>query len=279
MLESTTAKNILSTINLGKEGDAKSVSDIVINQQIKQEESATEGESDQEQLPPLTKRTRSVDLNQDSKWDKKLRIEAPALHSKTTSLYIWQLSRPLVIRELIAHVSECAGETPCFIWFDRIRSHCFATFSTIGATQKAREGLDERVFPPEDHSRKPMKADYIPSGKVLEWISLEEKEMSRSIRWRVNYSGNLNEEAYAELESFEVSPSPKSEINRGGHTERKLSEAEASLRESTLRLKLQSSVIRNKSNSNTNVKRTKAKPVVIYSEAPLHIIKERLSRR
>lgn len=321
------AKDGISKIWSGagaREEKSELVSGIDINSQVvgtehtemikdrpKDEKLQTEDKKKSQQLNPVMgiKRKRSeqslggqLDLQKDSatldSTRKKhhtlgnLDMDSPTLHPKTSALYIWNLSRPLVIRELSNHIAECAQEVPRTVWFDRVRSHCFAVFSSEFVAQRAREALHNHCFPEEDHSRKPMLVDYVPEGKVSEWIALEEKDGPRStIRWQVSYKQTLTGDSTAELEkcggissSKPANESSKHDNHSSGHalansTGRKLSNAEASLRESTLRLKLQSSVIRNKpSISSDRLRRTKAKPIIVYSEAPSHLIRERLNQ-
>lgn len=261
-------------------------------------DSATEGESeiDEETLKKRTKLSGdspTARVESISSMTEQSIPETPSLHTKTSSIHIWNLFRPLVIRDLTAHISECAQVEATVVWFDRVRSHCFASFPSVEAAQRAREALNNQIFPPDDHSRKPMKADYIPTELVSEWISLEERDGPRAYtRWQVVYTGG-NGQATAELKPCDSSSKPsstrKENIPTGPaasqvvHTPtRKLSEAEASLRESTLRLRLQSSMLKNKASkvAAPNVlKRTNTQPQIFYSEAPSHVIEERLKRK
>lgn len=276
---------------------------------ISDDESATESETDPSRSKAVSKiRIRSrpqpdspSTLNSKRESDD---LTRSGLHAKTTSIYIWNLVRPLVIREMKDHISKCAGAEAITVWFDRIRSHCFATFPSVEAAQRAQEALDNRVFPSEDHSRKPMRVNYIPTESVSRWISIEERDGPRSTtRWCVVYGINEAGETTASLETWADSAAKpsrqQSNLERDkqpvAHEEavfhtpiekpfRRLSDAEISLRESTLRLKLQSSMMKNKANREkaqtpTKLQRTKTEPRMFYSEAPPHVIAERLKNR
>lgn len=261
-------------------------------------ESATEGESEVDE-DRLRKRTKLSEDSPTARVESMSSLtqqsipETPSLHAKTSSIHIWNLFRPLVVRDLAVHISECAQVEATVVWFDRVRSHCFASFPSAEAAQRAREALNNQIFPPDDHSRKPMKADYIPTGLVDEWISLEERDGPRAYtRWQVVYTGG-DGQATAQLKPCNSSSIPSSTKKESIPTgpaasqvvqspTRKLSEAEALLRESTLRLRLQSSMLKNKASkiaSPNILKRTKTKPQIFYSEAPSHVIEERLKRK
>lgn len=120
----------------------------------------------------------------------------PSQYPITTAIYIWNLSRPLVIRELQRFISSCSGgEEPKRVWFDRIRTHCFVEFQTKKASQIAREAIHLARFPAQDLQRPPMMADYVPPDMLDKWIEMEEQEGTRSLkRWVVKYTEDPNSE-------------------------------------------------------------------------------------
>lgn len=227
-------------------------------------------------------------------------------HASTTSIHIWDLSRPLVIRELTAYIAFCAEEEPVLVWFDRIRSHSFAVFATKAAAAKARDAIDGQVFPQKDLSRKPMKVDFVPTEKVREWIAKQEAASSPAValqRWKIIYSGS-GKDTTAELvlagQDNEHTTSSPGDLPQHSTTApeetaqppavkdpaREMRDAEASLRESALRLKLQSSMMKNRENKNkksqptpSKLQRTAALPRMFYSEAPPDVIQERLRNK
>lgn len=202
-------------------------------------------------------------------------------HTETSSIYIWNLTRPLITQELKSYIIEVAQEEPTLVWLDRIRSHCFATFPTIAGARRACEALNDQVFPPEDRSRKPMKVDYVPTEKVADWISIEESDGPRSARrWKVRYVELVGG---AQTELVEIGgEKPEQRPSQERPRSSKL-DAEATLREATLRLKLQSSMLKNRVDkhapASSRFKHTKARPLLVYSEAPRDVIEERLKRK
>lgn len=108
----------------------------------------------------------------------------------TTAIYISNLSRPLVVRELENYIVESAGNVePKRLWLDNIRTHCFVLFDTMEPAKNARDALNGHRFPPGDNQGSILKVEYIPPVKVEEWIAMEEEAGTRSLkRWIVNYT-------------------------------------------------------------------------------------------
>ncbi|VVT48464.1 uncharacterized protein SAPINGB_P001792 [Magnusiomyces paraingens] len=167
-------------------------------------ESATEPEVKEEPDTSL------ADTNNDANTDLEIKEEpnpafdsdaVPSQYPITNTIYIWNLSRPLVILELQRHIILCAGgQKPKKIWFDRIRTHCFVEFEDTNASKLAREAIHMSRFPPQHEHRPYMMADYIPPEKLGEWIEMEEKEGVRSLkRWGVKYGKDQDGQATAEL--------------------------------------------------------------------------------
>ncbi|EEP79458.1 predicted protein [Uncinocarpus reesii 1704] len=124
------------------------------------------------------------------------RVVAPALHPATTSLYIRDFMRPLQVANLKKHLASLAAppnSTPdpdaiLDFFLDAIRTHCFVTFTSVAAASRVRTALHDTIWP-EERSRKPLWADFVPEEKVKEWADLERaREGGRDgPRWEVVY--------------------------------------------------------------------------------------------
>lgn len=125
------------------------------------------------------------------------RAVAPALHPATTSLYIRDFMRPLQPATLKKHLASLAtppGATPdpdiiLDFFLDSIKTHCFVTFTSVSAASRVRATLHDTVWP-EERSRKPLWADFIPEEKVKEWIGIETAPGNTgrdAPRWEVIY--------------------------------------------------------------------------------------------
>ncbi|KAI9807812.1 MAG: hypothetical protein M1825_005117 [Sarcosagium campestre] len=132
---------------------------------------------------------------------------SPALHPATTALYIRNFMRPLQPLALKEHLtalaapgSSAAASTaaaPVLTAFhlDAIRTHCLAVFSSIPAASRVRAALHDRVWP-DERTRKPLWADFVPEESVHEWIDIQKSTAaagggrgaaSSSKRWEVVY--------------------------------------------------------------------------------------------
>ena len=119
----------------------------------------------------------------------------PAIHPLTSALYIKNLMRPLHLEDLKARLIELATApsaeandlvlTDCFL--DQVRTHAFASFSSVAAAVRVRCSLHDAIFPQESN-RKALWVDFIPNSSMQEWIDREEQEPRGSIaRFEVSY--------------------------------------------------------------------------------------------
>lgn len=158
-----------------------------------------------ELISPKTQGTTSIDGAIDSMIeDEEERSVPPAIHPATNSLYIRELMRPLKDAALKAHIAQLARSptereepsaapdeevVPTF-YLDSIKTHGFATFSSVAAASRVRNGLHDRVWPAEGN-RKALLVDFIPQEKVQKWIDTELEtgggRASTAKRWEIVY--------------------------------------------------------------------------------------------
>ncbi|KAM0484500.1 hypothetical protein ACHAPX_001926 [Trichoderma viride] len=119
----------------------------------------------------------------------------PAVHTPTAALYISNLMRPLRDIDILEHLGSLASTSSTDSGQDRIvkfylnsiRTHAFAVFDTELSATRVRAALHKCVWPNESN-RKALSVDYIPPGKVDEWIDVEKAGGARSSsRWQVVY--------------------------------------------------------------------------------------------
>ncbi|KAI9695462.1 MAG: hypothetical protein M1836_006450 [Candelina mexicana] len=138
----------------------------------------------------------SLPTNQEDDQDRSV---SPAVHPATAALYIWGFSRPLQPPALRSHLITLAtppssSPNPDVLhdfYLDSIRTHCLASFDSISAASRVRNALHDRVWP-DERTRKSLWVDFIPEGKVREWINIEQGSAgsgrgSAATRWEVGY--------------------------------------------------------------------------------------------
>ncbi|TKA63573.1 hypothetical protein B0A49_11069 [Cryomyces minteri] len=139
-------------------------------------------------------RAASTTLNERHEDD---RTTTPALHPATAALYIRDFMRPLQPDVLRAHLIDLAtppnaSPDPDIIrdfHLDSIRTHCFALFAATSAAARVRSAIHGRVWP-DERTRKPLWADFVPEEKVRAWIETElasGTRPSQARRWEVVY--------------------------------------------------------------------------------------------
>jgi hypothetical protein len=141
--------------------------------------------------------------------DNKLRTVAPALHPETSAVYIRNFSRPLNLPALRTHLITIAtlpnhSPDPLVLkkfWMDSIRTHLFAVFDSALSASRVREAMHGVVWPPEGQ-RHTLWADFVPQGKVIDWIDEEEDAAMRGrsgsmTRFEVVYEPTANGEMEA----------------------------------------------------------------------------------
>ncbi|KZF22820.1 hypothetical protein L228DRAFT_247215 [Xylona heveae TC161] len=133
------------------------------------------------------------------------RTVGPALHPATSALYVRDFMRPLQPHTLKAHLISLAtppnsspdSEILRTFFLDPIRTHCFASFSNVSAASRVRSALHGRVWP-DERTRKPLWADFVPEEKMGQWIEMEQSSSgggrpSAAKRWEVVYEPAEND--------------------------------------------------------------------------------------
>ena len=83
------------------------------------------------------------------------------------------------------YLNEMSGQQVEHFWMDSIKTHCYVIFSSVMASEKARNSIHGIVWPFGEKGRKPLSAGYIPVEKCSEWEKQEQDDLS--IRWEVLY--------------------------------------------------------------------------------------------
>ncbi|GAB7364340.1 hypothetical protein MBLNU230_g4884t1 [Neophaeotheca triangularis] len=114
----------------------------------------------------------------------------PSVHTQTRALYISNLVRPLQeqqLRDYLASTANGEGKLED-LYLDQLRTHAFATFTSLAAAASVRTQLHGNLWP--DQTRKPLWVDYVPEDKVSEWISTEQDATHSkrdAKRWEITY--------------------------------------------------------------------------------------------
>ncbi|MCJ1409889.1 hypothetical protein MMC19_003973 [Ptychographa xylographoides] len=123
---------------------------------------------------------------------------SPAIHPATSALYIRNFMRPLQPASLRAHLEALArpptgSPFPDIIsdfFLDSIKTHCLVRFANVSAASRVRIALHDRVWP-DERTRKPLWADFVPEEKLQKWIEVEMGgsgvRQQGSKRWEVVY--------------------------------------------------------------------------------------------
>lgn len=121
------------------------------------------------------------------------RAVVPAIHPASAALYIRNFKRPLRPEQLHEHLnlvarlsSDVHKDMLIDCHLDSMRTHCFASFTSMAAAARVRMALHERVWP-QEAQREPLWADYIPEDKVKEWIEMETAGGRSMKKWEVIY--------------------------------------------------------------------------------------------
>ncbi|SLM34974.1 SAP domain [Lasallia pustulata] len=126
------------------------------------------------------------------------RVVSPAVHPATAALYIRNFMRPLQpgsLRDHLACLATPANNSPkpdviTNFYLDPIRTHCLAEFASISAASRVRSALHSRVWP-DERTRKPLWVDFVPEGKVKQWIEVQQNASNgrgqAAKRWEVVY--------------------------------------------------------------------------------------------
>lgn len=125
----------------------------------------------------------------------------PAIHPATNALYIRNFQRPLNQYELRSHIANLASPSTAKLstfdtssdsdnidefYLDLLCTHAFIIFTTVNSAIRVRSAIHNRVYPPGESTRAKLWADFIPEGRVAEWIKME-RDSPRSTKWMVEY--------------------------------------------------------------------------------------------
>jgi len=151
----------------------------------------------------------------------------PSIHPATRALYIRNFARPLSEPALKAHLTALAStpsststattsqpsESPIeYLYLDTIKSHALIIFTTLTAATRVRVGIHTKIWPNE-RSRKPLWADFVPEESVAGWVD-REKQRGSGARWEVVYDREAGEGGVrAELEEVGV----RRRVGHGGN--------------------------------------------------------------
>lgn len=138
----------------------------------------------------------------------------PSIHPATRALYIRNFARPLSEPALKAHLTALASapsststattsqpsESPIeYLYLDTIKTHALIIFTTLTAATRVRVGIHTKIWPNE-RSRRPLWADFVPEESVAGWVD-REKQRGSGARWEVVYDREAGEGGVrAELE-------------------------------------------------------------------------------
>lgn len=148
----------------------------------------------------------------------------PALHPATPALYIKNLMRPLQEKALQAHLVSLASQPQTDpdssvlrrFHLDSYRTHCLVLFNSISQASRVRGAIHQSVFPNES-SRKPLWADFVPEEHIVQWISMEEEDARESRRgmgkkWEVIYVSDADGETSALFQEAGGHPANTSQV-------------------------------------------------------------------
>ncbi|KAI9753208.1 MAG: Cytochrome c1 heme lyase [Chaenotheca gracillima] len=140
----------------------------------------------------------------------------PALHPATPALYIRDFMRPLhqpALKDRLISLATQPGSSPnpdtvISFYLDPIKTHCLVLLNSVKAASRVRSAIHNSVWP-DERTRKPLWADFVPEEKVEQWIETEKASSSgprgsSSKRWEVVYLPARDDEGAVEAELREV---------------------------------------------------------------------------
>ena len=147
--------------------------------------------------------------------DAEERTVTPAIHPATSALYIRDFQRPLnksELQDFITDLATAPGQSPdpdviVNFFLDNICTHAFVEFSTTTAASRVRSLIHGLTWPQET-TRRPLWADFIPDNRVMEWIEAEKLSQDRRERkkWEVDYMTDSTGEIIANLQEADAVP-------------------------------------------------------------------------
>ena len=201
---------------------------------------ATTGQDDTQASHTLSKSqsTQEIDLPRSqppepdpaetSQRDEDERTVQPALHPATTALYIRGLQRPLhsdtfqeYLKSLAAKPSTTDDTDILAFHLDAIRTHAFASFTSLAAAARVRSALHDRVWP-QERDRKPLWVDFVPEDQMHTWIEREKDDVQRNgarngKRWEVIYEEKEEGNTIATFREVGATPSGPSHGHSHSH--------------------------------------------------------------
>ena len=148
------------------------------------------------------------------------RIIAPAIHPATASLYIRDFMRPLNENQLKVYLADLATapgqdtdlDVISNFYVDQIRTHAFISFTNVSAASRVRSAVHDRKWP-EETTRKPLWADFVPVDKVEGWIQEELSTKGggrpQAKRWEVYYDVDEDRNVTTSLQESSNMPRPQ----------------------------------------------------------------------
>ncbi|OBT92616.1 hypothetical protein VE01_09618 [Pseudogymnoascus verrucosus] len=143
------------------------------------------------------------------------RSVAPSIHPATSALYIRNFQRPLnrtQLKDYIAELATAPGQSqdPDVIldfFLDSICTHAFVSFSNTSAASRVRSELHDRIWP-DERTRQPLWADFIPYEKVAEWIEAEVTSTAARSgkKWEIMYGVDDDRNVTATLQETGAVP-------------------------------------------------------------------------
>lgn len=136
---------------------------------------------------------------------------SPALHPATSALYIRDFMRPLNSAQLKSHLTTLAtppgqesdADVILNFYLDPIRTHAFVSLTSVSAAARVRSAIHDRIWP-DEKTRKPLWADFVPAEKIDEWIEQEQSDKSGGRiggkKWEVYYDVDENQTVTALLQ-------------------------------------------------------------------------------
>lgn len=152
------------------------------------------------------------------------RIITPARHPATSALYIRNFMRPLNPGQLKKYIADLAAppgresdpDVITYFFLDLIRTHAFISFANVAAASRVRSSIHDRIWP-DERTRKPLWADFVPAEKVEIWSEEEQAAgggRSSAKKWEVNYEEDEDRNVTAHLQEITTFPGPRPQLVR-----------------------------------------------------------------
>jgi hypothetical protein len=152
------------------------------------------------------------------------RYVEPSIHPATSALYIRDFMRPLnasVLRDHLTLLATAPGATPdpntiIDFFLDPIRTHALISFRSVSAAARVRSEMHNQIWP-EEKTRKPLWADFVPPERVLDWIAEEQAgsigARSSGKKWEVVYGTDEDGNITTSLQEAGSLPAPTRRVS------------------------------------------------------------------